>query len=630
MITSYIFNMIDDTREINKVLMWVYRFFPGFCLGHGLFEICSNSLLSTIGAEFGFQDKVDLLGWDVAGADVLYLYLTGPFYFAIAVGVDYLLHSPLAAAGGKRFDPRVADAGVDEETPLDVEDDEDVANEARRVLTSSAAEVRIAAPGSDSPAATHIAASATSRAVASTTDSRRCADIIQLKKLRKVYRTPEGVPKVAVQSLSFGLSRGECFGFLGINGAGKTSTLNMLTGAVLPSGGTALLGGHDIITAQGQVRRLLGYCPQHDALLDRLTVKEHLELFGRIKGIPKATLKQYCDAMMRNLSLEAHVDKMAMTLSGGNKRKLSLAIALMGFPPLALLDEPSTGVDPAARRLMWDTISSVSTLRRDCTVMLTTHNMEEAEALCSRIGIMVGGRLRCIGSNQHLKSRYGGGYQLEVRLGLPDRTRVDAELSRWGHTVGVTRDTLAATCAKLGKRERAESVREGCEEGCAIYDFLARGDAVPAHVFTEWWLLEDAAQTLGAFLVQRFPGAPGTPVATLLERHERTLRYSLPSVVTSTTAAPTIVSTAPSSPSPESVAPLSLAELFRCLEANRSQLLIEEYGISQTTLEQIFNGFAAQQEEHTDDVQGASPVTRQRPTSPSEVSMQGSELRNTS
>merc|ERR1719276_660199 len=124
--------------------------------------------------------------------------------------------------------------------------------------------------------------------------------------------------------------------------------------------------------------------------------------------------------MAQDLALEPHVNKLAMTLSGGNKRKLSLAISMMGSPPLILLDEPSTGVDPVARRLMWNVISAVSTASTRCSVMLTTHNMEEAEALCSRIGIMVGGRLRCIGSNQRLKARFGDGYQLEARLRNPN------------------------------------------------------------------------------------------------------------------------------------------------------------------------------------------------------------------
>merc|ERR1719261_1273156 len=104
---------------------------------------------------------------------------------------------------------------------------------------------------------------------------------------------------------------------------------------------------------------------------------------------------------------------------------------MMGSPPLIFLDEPSIGVDPAARRLMWNVISDVTVIRKECSVMLTTHNMEEAEALCTRIGIMVGGRLRCIGSNQHLKSRFSNGYQMEARLQCPGSADVTAAVSDW-------------------------------------------------------------------------------------------------------------------------------------------------------------------------------------------------------
>jgi len=373
--------------------------------------------------------------------------------------------------------------------------------------------------------------------------------------------------------LSFGLRKGECFGFLGMNGAGKTTTLQMLTGAVLPSSGTANVAGHDIVNEQWEVRRHLGYCPQHDALLDRLTVREHLELFGRIKRIPKRALRGYCDAMMRDLSLDPHVDKMAMTLSGGNKRKLSLAIALMGAPRLALLDEPSTGVDPAARRLMWNVISAVSTTNHQCSVMLTTHNMEEAEALCSRIGIMVGGRLRCIGSNQHLKARYGKGYQLEARIEAPsEQAVVAAAVGDWHLPPQIEAQDLAALCNRLGSPGRMERIfgtggegqeqlTSGGEEGRALRESLERDGSVPSRLFAQWWLLEDRAEALHAFLTKHFPGS--MPV----ERHGRKLRYRLPTVE-------------------------SLADVFRRFEAARAQLCLEDYGISQTTLEQIFNGFA--------------------------------------
>lgn len=527
MVASYILSAIEDTRDVNESLMWVYRLFPGFCLGHGLFQICTNSLLAS---QLHMGSGIHLLDWDVAGKDVFYLYTAAPVYFTLVVLVDYLMHSPLAAAS-KHLDPHVTEGE-------EVELDEDVAAEVARVASGAADR-----------------------------------DVVKLSNLRKVYRTPEGLPKVAVHGLSFGLRKGECFGFLGINGAGKTSTLNMLTGAVLPSGGTAYVGGHDIVMEQWKVRRLLGYCPQHDALLDRLTVREHLELFGRIKSIKRRVLRGFCDAMMRDLSLEEHVDKMAMTLSGGNKRKLSLAIALMGSPPLVLLDEPSTGVDPAARRLMWNVITSASTVRRQCSVMLTTHNMEEAEALCSRIGIMVGGRLRCIGSNQRLKARFGSGYQLEARLESPNGADATEMLQRSGLHDIVTPDMLTILCGRLGAPHRAASVREGCEEGYVIHEAFSREGSVSARLFIEWWLLEDRVEALGHFLQREFSGT------VALERHDRTLRYCLP-------------------------AASRLAQLFKCLEEAKQALHLEEYGICQTSLEQIFNDFAAQQTEETAAVRG--------------------------
>jgi len=262
-----------------------------------------------------------------------------------------------------------------------------------------------------------------------------------------------------------------------------------------------------------------------------------------------------------------------MTLSGGNKRKLSLAISMMGSPPLIFLDEPSTGVDPAARRLMWNVISVATTMRQESTVMLTTHNMVEAEALCSRIGIMVGGRLRCIGSNQHLKARFSKGYQLEARLQCPAADTVATFLDAHSFPAKLDMQGVAALCQRLGAPDRAAWVQENCEQGHALYEALAHFGEVPIHLFGEWWLLEDRVEAMNQFFQERFLGT------VALERHDRTLRYRLP-------------------------ATCALSEIFKCLERGKDTLFLEEYGISQTSLEQIFNEFASQQEEETGPVRG--------------------------
>jgi len=188
-------------------------------------------------------------------------------------------------------------------------------------------------------------------------------DVIVMKALRKVYG-PKSYSKVAVKGVSLGIAKGECFGYLGINGAGKTSTLAMLTGDVLPSSGEAYLNGLDILKHQDQVRRLLGYCPQHDALLERLTVREHLELFGRIKNVAEEALHSFVESILVDMNLSQYQNKRAGELSGGNKRKLSVGIAMIGKPPIIFMDEPSTGMDPVNKRFMWEVIARICTSQK--------------------------------------------------------------------------------------------------------------------------------------------------------------------------------------------------------------------------------------------------------------------------
>jgi ABC-type multidrug transport system ATPase subunit len=196
-----------------------------------------------------------------------------------------------------------------------------------------------------------------------------------------------------------------------MNGAGKSTTMKILTGEELCTSGDATLGGFDIKSEQNSVRQLLGYCPQFDALIGMLTAREHLTLFARIKGLPKEQIDRYVDELLDQLTLTQYADRQAKTYSGGTKRKLSLGIALIGNPRVVFLDEPTTGVDPESRRFMW---TLISTTMQGRSVILTTHSMDECEALCSRIGIMVNGRLVCLGSPAHLKATHGAGYQFDV------------------------------------------------------------------------------------------------------------------------------------------------------------------------------------------------------------------------
>nr|XP_054748655.1 phospholipid-transporting ATPase ABCA3-like [Lytechinus pictus] len=191
----------------------------------------------------------------------------------------------------------------------------------------------------------------------------------------------------------------------------------MLTGDVRMSAGTAYMGGCDIQTQRRKVQQRIGYCPQFDALVELLTGREVLMLFARLRGIPSSQLMSIVDHTIDHLNLNKWQDKLCGTYSGGNKRKLSTAVALVGNPPIVLLDEPTSGMDPKARRYLWDSLTSIMEGGR--SIILTSHSMEECEALCTRLAIMVNGQFKCLGSTQHLKSRFGTGYTLIIKTSTP-------------------------------------------------------------------------------------------------------------------------------------------------------------------------------------------------------------------
>ncbi|KAG7282848.1 hypothetical protein CRUP_020686, partial [Coryphaenoides rupestris] len=224
----------------------------------------------------------------------------------------------------------------------------------------------------------------------------------------------------AVNRVSLGIPAGECFGLLGVNGAGKTTTFKMLTGDVSPTDGTAQIKDIDgrlvdIMECRDQGINI-GYCPQVDALDDLLTGKEHLYFYARIRGISKREIDGVVNHLLKKLELVYHRDTITDSYSCGTRRKLSTALALIGHPQILLLDEPSSGMDPRTKRHLWRIISEE--VKGKCAVVLTSHSMEECEALCSRLAIMVKGQFQCLGSLQHIKSRFGSGFTLKMYMAL--------------------------------------------------------------------------------------------------------------------------------------------------------------------------------------------------------------------
>ncbi|XP_052175701.1 ABC transporter A family member 7-like isoform X2 [Diospyros lotus] len=216
--------------------------------------------------------------------------------------------------------------------------------------------------------------------------------------LKKVYPRRDGNPeKFAVRGLSLALPQGECFGMLGPNGAGKTSFINMMIGLIKPSSGTAYVQGLDIQRQMDEIYTSMGVCPQHDLLWETLTGREHLLFYGRLKNLKGSGLSQAVEESLKSVNLfhGGVADKQAGKYSGGMKRRLSVAISLIGDPKVVYMDEPSTGLDPASRNNLWNVVKQA---KQNRAIILTTHSMEEAEHLCDRLGIFVDGSLQCIGN----------------------------------------------------------------------------------------------------------------------------------------------------------------------------------------------------------------------------------------
>uniref|UniRef100_A0A8C7ZQ28 P-type phospholipid transporter n=1 Tax=Oryzias sinensis TaxID=183150 RepID=A0A8C7ZQ28_9TELE len=436
----------SNVSRINDILKNVFLIFPHFCLGRGLIDMVKNQAMADALERFGENRFRSPLAWDMVGKNLFAMAVEGVVFFCITVLIQYrfcITTRHLKPIG---------------------EEDEDVARERQRVLSGSGQ-----------------------------------SDILELRELTKIYKRKQ---KPAVDRLCVGIPPGECFGLLGVNGAGKTSTFKMLTGDTLVTSGEAYLAGKSVTTEIDEVHQNMGYCPQFDAINDLLTGREHLEFYAILRGVPEKEVCEVAEWGIRKLGLVKYVDKSAGSYSGGNMRKLSTAIALIGGPPVVFLDEPTTGMDPKARRALWNAILSI--IKEGRSVVLTSHSMEECEALCTRMAIMVNGRFRCLGSVQHLKNRFGDGYTIILRVAGPD-----------------------------------PDLRP-------VMDFIER----------------------------ELPGS------TLKEKHRNMLQYQLPSSLT------------------------SLARIFSLLSKNKEMLCIEDYSVSQTTLDQVFVNFAKDQsdEDHLKDV----------------------------
>uniref|UniRef100_A0A8C7ZSN6 P-type phospholipid transporter n=1 Tax=Oryzias sinensis TaxID=183150 RepID=A0A8C7ZSN6_9TELE len=353
-----------NLNQINNVLKKVFLIFPHFCLGRGLIDMAKNQAMADAFHRLGTRPVLDPFQWDFVGKNLFCMAASGVFYFIFTILLQY------------KFFIHLKPWWTEPQLPPIGPEDEDVARERARVMSG-----------------------------------KFHSDILTMINLSKVYKAGK---KPAVNRLCLGIPPGECFGLLGVNGAGKTSTFRMLTGDTPITHGEAFLDRHSVLTEMDRVHQLMGYCPQFDAISDLLTGREHLELYARLRGVPEESVSKVAQWGVRKLGLTQYAEQKAGGYSGGNKRKLSTAISLIGAPPVIFLDEPTTGMDPKAKRFLWNCIHSVT--KEGKAVVLTSHSMEECEALCTRMAIMVNGQFQCLGSVQHLKNRFGDGYTVILRL----------------------------------------------------------------------------------------------------------------------------------------------------------------------------------------------------------------------
>lgn len=361
--------------------------------------------------------------------------------------------------------------------------------------------------------------------------------------LRVVHLTKSFGKNTAVDNVTFGIKRGEVFALLGPNGAGKSTMISLIRGDMKPSGrngGDVFVEDKSVTRDLAAARTHLGVCPQIDAL-DQMTVREHLEFYAQVRGIPDT--EHNVSAVLRAVGLQPFETRMAQALSGGNKRKLSLGIALMGNPTVVLLDEPSSGLDAASKRVIWRTLAGAIAGR---SILLTTHSMEEADALAGRAGILAR-RMLALGTPDDLRQRFGDALHVHLIAGTAPRTS-DEDMERISSWVRATFSS-------------------------------AKVDGVICHGQLRFSV--EADDVVAAASLRRIPEA------ALDDTNELTVDREPPASNSLDIQAVDMPAAAAATPETQGRSG-ALGQLVVLLEEHKARLGVEHYSVSPTTLDQVF------------------------------------------
>lgn len=429
---SILSSLLSTQRMTNEILVHVFRLFPGFVVGEGLIHLSIHyfehmvGVLNDVGtAALDTDEDAAFRGvwhWEVVGRDLVFLFMQSVVFMSMVLWSESTHVRRMVDSFMRYWRRRCSvdcrdNDGLPCPSPRVTSMDGDVKREEELVckLTNQLLKNK----HTEEPPEDELLFSGESH-IQECEGGGTAAVVLLIDQLVKTYASSicGGLHTHAVRGLSLIGYAHECLGLLGINGAGKTTTLEILAGEIQATFGDVriLVDG---CAAMFQRQMLVGYCPQVDPLVDEnMNAYETLWFYGRIRGITPGVLHLRIQRLIAETGLTSQqAQRPCGTYSGGNKRKLSLAIALLGDPHVLLLDEPSAGMDPAARRQMWHLVQQ-QVQQHPCTVILVGHCMEEIEALCSRVGVMVRGRLMCLGTIPHLKDTFGVGYQIEVRCGV--------------------------------------------------------------------------------------------------------------------------------------------------------------------------------------------------------------------
>ena len=520
-----VFRGLDNVKKFGKMIMFILYLLPTFCFDFGYDLILSKLMIFVADYPnewYFFSDNVLIKKFNLLLAPIIYMALETIIYSIILAIIESCSYT-YSKVKNEKLESNINDSKVLKEI--------DLVNQAE--------------------------------------NSNKKEYAVLIKNLRKTFNIGNCCKKTkitAIKNINFCVEPGECFGLLGLNGAGKTSTFKCITQEFSPNNGKIYINGKDMSNNFNELSSIFGYCPQFDAIFEYMTVKENLEFYAKIKGVKSSYLQKVILAMIEEMSLGEFTNKIAGRLSGGNKRKLSVAISFLSNPQIVLLDEPSTGMDPEARRFMWSVIHKISA--NNSSVIMTTHSMDEAETLCKRMAIMVNGEFVCLGKANQIKEKYGYGYEVNVRIRPLSDRRFNKFLAYYNLEKNTKVDlyNINEILVKMNSKNFIKELSRYRTGAKIVRDIELNGSVSIANVVSWIFFVKCALKFIRAS--QNY-----FEEIILSEHIDNSFLFKMK----------------------KGNDTKSIGFFFGLFESNREDCHVTEYSIQQTSLEQIFNKFAEKQ-----------------------------------